>query len=444
MTVPRERFASRLGIIATMIGAAVGLGNVWRFPYMVGRYGGIAFVMVYLLLAVTIAIPALMAEWSLGRETRKGTVGAFEVAGLPGGRWAGWLFFITMIGASGYYSNAIGWVGYHMVAELLTPFGRPLDGSHILPPEEGLDLRSFGLQIAASWTIIIAASLVLLKGLRRGIEHISRWITPILFLGLIVLIVRSVTLPGAGAGIREFLHFDPTSLSGAVVVAALGQVVFSVGLGGIFMIVYGSYLDDGEPLGRLAVATLAGDTQAGVMAGLAIFPAVFAFGLEAGSGPGLIFSTLPQVFAQIPLGWIFGATFFGALLGVAFLSAIAGLEVVITGLTDNTRLDRRTATWTTALVVMAVAIPPMINLRIFVPWDLTFGSGAQTLGALTAVVTLGWALSRSAALAQIAGPDPSTFHRLLFAWIRYVIPAAMIAVGLWWLLTDVLGAVQGV
>ncbi len=444
MTAPRERFTSSLGIVATMVGAAVGLGNVWRFPYMVGRYGGIAFVLVYLLLAATIAIPALMAEWSLGRHTRKGTVGAFEVAGLPGGKWAGWLFFVTMIGASGYYTNAIGWVGYHMLAELLTPLGRPLDGSHILPPEEGFDLRSFGLQLAASWSIIIVGSLVLLKGLRKGIERASRWLTPVLFLGLVVLIARSLTLPGAGAGLREFLRFDPGSLTGAVMVAALGQVVFSVGLGGIFMIVYGSYLDDSEPLGRYAVITVAGDTLAGIMAGLAIFPAVMAFGLEPGSGPGLIFSTLPEVFSRIPMGWLFGTIFFGALLGVAFLSALAGYEVIITGLTDNTRLTRRTATWITAGVVMAVAIPPMINLRVFVPWDLTFGSGAQTLGALTAVVTVGWALSRSTALAQLAGPNPTAFNRVLYAWIRYVIPAAMVAVGLWWLLTDVLGTIQNV
>jgi NSS family neurotransmitter:Na+ symporter len=144
------------------------------------------------------------------------------------------------------------------------------------------------------------------------------------------------------------------------------------------------------------------------------------------------------------MGWLFGTTFFGALLGVSFLSALAGYEVVITGLTDNTGLSRRAATWTTAAVVMAVAIPPMINLRVFVPWDLTFGSGAQTLGALTAVVTVGWALSRSAALAQLAGPNPSTSDRLLYAWIRYVIPGAMVTVGLWWLLTDVFGAIQGV
>jgi NSS family neurotransmitter:Na+ symporter len=298
--------------------------------------------------------------------------------------------------------------------------------------------------MAASWTIVIAASLVLLRGLRRGIERVSRWLTPILFVGLVVLIVRSVTLPGAGAGIREFLDFDMSNLSGAVVVAALGQVVFSVGLGGIFMIVYGSYLDEHEPLGRLAVATVTGDTLAGLMAGLAIFPAVFAFGLEAGSGPGLVFSTLPEVFARIPMGWLFGTTFFGALLGVSFLSAMAGYEVIITGLTDNTGLTRRAATWICAGMVVAVGVPPMTNLRIFVPWDLTFGSGAQTLGALTAVVTAGWALSRSTALAQLAGPEPGTFHRLLLAWIRYAIPTAMLTVGLWWLLTDVLGAVQGV
>jgi NSS family neurotransmitter:Na+ symporter len=444
LSAPRERFASRLGIIATMVGAAVGLGNVWRFPYMVGRYGGMAFVLVYLLLAAAIAMPALMAEWTLGRETRRGTVGAFEAAGLPGGKWFGWLFFVTMIGAAGYYTNAIGWVAYHMLAEVLTPFGRPLDGAHILPPEQGFDLRSLVLQVVASWTIIVAASLVLVKGLRRGIERTSRWITPVLFTGLLILIARSLTLPGAGAGLRDFLHFDPSALSGAVVVAALGQVVFSVGLGGVFMVVYGSYLNDKEPLGRLAFITVGGDTMAGLMAGLAIFPAAFAFGLEPGSGPGLLFSTLPEIFGRMPVGWLFGTLFFGALLGVAFLSAIAAYEVAITGLTDNTKLDRRAATWITAVAVAAAGLPPMLKLRVFVPWDLTFGSGAQTVGALTAVVTVGWALSRSAALAQLGGPDPSPAHRALYVWIRFAIPAAILSVGLWWLLTDVLGTVQGI
>jgi NSS family neurotransmitter:Na+ symporter len=283
---------------------------------------------------------------------------------------------------------------------------------------------------------------VLLRGLRSGIERVSRIVTPLLFVGLLVIIVRSLTLPGAGEGLRWYiLRFDPSDLTGGVALAALGQVVFSVALGGTFMVTYGSYLNPDDKLGRNAIWTVAGDTGAGLLAGLAIFPAVFAMGLEPGSGPGLIFETLPRVFAQIPGGWAFGTLFFLALGGAAYLSAVAAFEVLIAGLTDNTSLDRRRATWTVAALVFLLALPPMINMRIFVPWDLTFGSGFQTLGALVAVVAVGWALKRGAVLGELAGGDPSRSTLLLYYWIRFVIPAAIVAVGVWWLLTEVLGVV---
>lgn len=137
----RETFTSRFTLLATMVGVAVGLGNVWRFPYMVGRYGGAAFVLLYLAFAVVIGIPALMAEWTLGRHTRRGTVGAFQRAGLPGGRVLGWIFFGVVTAATAYYTNAIGWMVFHGLAGLLTPLGAPLVGGDILPPNEGFSLR---------------------------------------------------------------------------------------------------------------------------------------------------------------------------------------------------------------------------------------------------------------------------------------------------------------
>jgi NSS family neurotransmitter:Na+ symporter len=189
------------------------------------------------------------------------------------------------------------------------------------------------------------------------------------------------------------------------------------------------------------VLTAAGDTLAGLLAGLAIFPAVFAFGLEPGSGPGLLFATLPRVFAQIPAGWLFGFLFFTGLFGAAYLSDVASFEVLIAGLTDNTRLSRTAATWIAAALVYAFAIPPMINMRVFVPWDLTFGSGMQTLGALLAVLTVGWCIKRSDALAELAGKGLAP--RWLLLWIRFVIPGAILAVGLWWAATDLLGVASG-
>jgi NSS family neurotransmitter:Na+ symporter len=415
-----------------MIGVAVGLGNVWRFPYMLGSYGGAAFLLVYLVAALAIGVPALMAEWALGRHTRRGTVGAFERAGLPGGRAVGWFFFVVVTAATAYYVNVIGWVAWHGVVELTTPLGRPFEGAWILPPDTGVAPRSMALQGLFTAAVIGGSAAVLLRGLRGGIERASRVLTPLLFVGLLVLVVRSMTLPGAGAGLRWLLHVDPAALTPNVMLAALSQVIFSLALGGTFMVVYGSYLDEDERLGPSAVFTVLGDTGAGLLAGLAVFPAVFALGMEPASGPGLLFATLPAVLAQVPGGWAVAAVFFLALGGAAFLSAVAAFEVLVAGLTDNTRLSRPTAVWTMAATVFLLAIPPMTNMEVFVPWDLTFGSGMQTLGALVAAVTFGWALDRGTALAALASRSPTGLHRALHLWIRFVIPLAILTVGGWW------------
>ncbi|MFQ5679595.1 MAG: sodium-dependent transporter [Gemmatimonadota bacterium] len=452
----RATFGSRFGTLAVMVGVAAGLGNVWRFPYMAGRFGGSAFVLVYVLAVLLIGIPALVAEWTLGRHTRRGTVGAFEKAGLPGGRQVGWLYFGLMGAAVGYYTAVLGWVVYHAAGQVAAALGLSLDAAAILPPAAGFDLRSFLLQAACTGLVLLACALVLLKGLRRGIEVASRWLTPFLFLALFVLILRAVTLPSAMAGIDWYiLRFDPGQLSGRVVVAALGQAVFSLSLGGTFMVAYGSYLNAGDDLRSDALWTASGDTLAGLLAGLAIFPAVFALGLEPDSGPSLLFSTLPGVFDALPAGWLFGLLFFAGLFGAAYLSDIAGLEVMIAGLVDNTRLDRRQAVWLAVGLGFLVSLPPTLNTRIFVPWDLTFGSGAQTVGVLLAVLTVGWAMRRADVLRELmagAAPPARSAWRSgagwwlrttgLYVWIRYVIPIVLLLVGAWWLLTDVLGIVR--
>ena len=443
----RETFATRLGVLASMIGVAVGLGNVWRFPYMAGRYGGAAFILAYALAALAIGVPALMAEWALGRHTRRGTVGAFERAGLPAGRRVGWFFFAVVTAATAYYVNVIGWVVWHGVAVAAGP---GLDGGWILPPETGFSGRALGLQLVATTAILGVAAAVLVRGLRAGIERVSTVVTPLLFGALLLVAVRSLTLPGSAAGVAWLLAFEPGDLTPGVALAGLSQVVFSVALGGTFMVVYGSYLDADHRLGPDALYTVLGDTGAGLLAGLAIFPAVFALGLEPAEGPGLLFSTLPDVFARMPWGRAVGTLFFGALAAVAFLSAVAALEVLVAGLTDNTRLTRRQATrWMTAGVLL-VAVPPMLSMQVFVPWDLTFGSGMQTLGALVAALTFGWALDRGAALrALVAGPErvggrsgdveavagDGRRIRLLYLWIRWVIPGVILAVGVWWVLS---------
>jgi NSS family neurotransmitter:Na+ symporter len=258
-------------------------------------------------------------------------------------------------------------------------------------------------------------------------------------------VLRSVTLPGAMDGVRWFiLKFRLADLTPGVMVAALGHMVFSLSLGGTFMVVYGSYLDRNEPVARPAVWTVIGDTGTSLLAGFAIIPAVFALGLEPGQGPGLLFSTLPKVFAAIPLGALFGLLFFLGLAGAGYLSDIAALEVLVAGLTDNTGLSRTRAVWLMAGATFLIAIPPTVNNGIFIPWDLTFGSGMQTLGALLAVITVGWCMSRGAALAELTSGGERPVPIWIYYWIRFGIPVAILSVGIWWLLSSVFHAFTAV
>lgn len=443
--MPRETFGSRFGTIMTMIGVSVGLGNVWRFPYMAGSFGGAAFVLVYLLLVLAVGVPALMTEYALGRHARRGTVGAFAAGGLPLGRAAGWFLFAVVVAATAYYSAVMGWVLYFAVGELVHLAGLDFQPAAILPPERGFEIRSFLLQLACTATVLAGCGLVLTKGLRAGIERASTIIMPSLFLILLMLVARSLTLAGSGAGVHWFiLRFDWADLTPAVMLAALGQVVFSLSLGGTFMVVYGSYLSDRDSLARTAAWTAAGDTGAAMLAGLAIIPAVFALGMTPGQGPGLVFATLPQVFDTIPAGPFFGLLFFAGLFGAGFLSDVAALEVLVAGLTDNTGIGRTRAVWIMAGAAFLLSIPPTVNTSVFVVWDLTFGSGMQTFGALLAALTVGWCMQRSAALRALSVGGSPPVPAWLYAWIRFGIPAGILTVGIWWLLTSVVGSVQAV
>jgi NSS family neurotransmitter:Na+ symporter len=434
----RETFTSRFGLLMTMVGAAVGLGAVWRFPYMAGRFGGAAFVLFYLAVMLLIGIPALMAEWSLGRSTGRGTLGAFERGGFPGGRYVGGFLFGIVFFATGYYSNAVGWVAFHALGEAAKPLGLNFQPGAILPPESGFNHVSLVLQMLMTVLVISACGLVLIKGLRRGIERASKIIVPSLFIILLVLIARAVTLPGAGEGIKWYIgSFRFHDLTPANMAAALGMAFFSLSLGGTFMVIYGSYMERSTPIPRNAVFTGVSASLAGILAGFAIFPAVFAFGLEPASGPGLIFTTLPRTFDQMPAGWLFGLLFFLGLFGAAFLSDVAAFEVLVGGLVDNSRLSRRRAVVLACCVVFVLSILPMINYRVFIPWDLMFGSGMQALGSLLAVLTAVWCFRRAEALKELSAGSPRPFPKWLYWWLRVAVPVAILIVGLNWLLTTV-------
>ena len=445
MSPTRETFASRFGTMMSIVGVALGLGNVWRFPYMVGKFGGAAFVLFYVFISIVIGVPALMAEFALGRQTRRGPLGAFAGAKLPFGKQVGWFFFIIVIAATGYYSAVIGWVLYYAVGQAVSVVAPSFDAAAILPPDTGFVLKSYVLQMICTGVVIVSCALVVHRGVRSGIERASKIIVPTLMVVILVLMVRSLTLPGAMKGVEWYiLKVQWSDLNANVMVAALGHAIFSLSLGGTFMVVYGSYLDEKENLARPALWTVFGDTTSSLLAGFAVIPAVFALGLEPTSGPGLIFSTLPKVFAAIPAGALFGFLFFAGLLGAGFLSDIGAFEALVAGITDNTKLSRGRAVVLSSIAIFLVALPPTINNGVFIPWDLTFGSGMQTLGALVAVLAVGWSMNRSQALKQLAAENADAAPMWLFYWIRFGIPIAIITAGTWWLLSNVTGTVKAV
>jgi len=442
---PRETFKSRLGGLMTIVGVSIGLGHVWRFPYMVGKFGGAAFVLFYTVVSVVIGVPALMTEFALGRHTRRGPVGAFELGGFPFGRQVGWFFFFVVTAATGYYSAVIGWVLYYTIGQLAQAGNIAFDAAAILPPDHGFVLRSFVLQMICTAIVLLACAAALLKGVRKGIEVVSSVILPAMTIVTVLVMVRALTLPGAMAGVRFYLlEFRFSDLTANVMAAAIGHAIFALSLGGTFMVVYGSYVHAEERLARPAWWTVIGDTGSSLIAGLAVIPAVFAFHLEPAAGPGLIFNTLPKVFAAMPVGWLFGALFFISLLGAGYLSDIGAVEVLVAGLTDNTRMTRRQAVWWMSAACFLLAIPPCINNAIFVPWDLTFGSGMQTLGSLLAVITVAWCMNRAAALQELFGAGDRPVPMWVFYWIRFGIPVVIIGVGVYWLLTQVFRIVSGV
>ncbi len=405
-----------------MIGVAVGLGNVWRFPYMMGQHGGGAFLVLYVLAVIFFGVPALMAEWTLGRATRRGPPAAYTMSGIPGGRLVGLLVFVIVGMATSYYVLVIGWVFLFLFRSLTTGFS-PDDASSALGAM--LD-GGFVRQAVATVGVLISCGIVVLAGLKRGIERVSGVIVPVFFLLTLALLVRSLTLPGAAQGVRYLLTFDPAAISTMTVLAVIGQAAFSLALGGTFMVIYGAYLDSSMPLVPLAIQTAAGDLLASLLAAFLVVPAVFAAGIEVSSGPTLLFETLPVVFAAIPRGNLVAAVFFLSLGLVAFLSAVGAIEVLVTAVVDLLGWSRSRATWVIVTVEALLAIPAMLSLDYLAKSDLIWGSTGQPLGSLCALVGVAWFLGRARVLEASGLADRGRLAFVWLFWIRYVVPVGVV------------------
>lgn len=441
VSVPRGLWGSRVGFILAAAGSAIGLGNVWRFPTTVGRSGGAAFVLLYLGCVLLIGLPIMLAELAIGRATRRNPVGAF--AALSGGglwRWVGALGVVTGIGILSYYSVVAGWTIGYFLYDVGGTFGSVPSEEYVKQAFTAL-ISNPTMALALHGVFMAATMVVVLGGVKGGIERAAKVLMPVLLAILLLLVLRSVTLPGASVGLEFYLKPDFSKVSFATVMEAMGQAFFSLSLGMGAMITYGSYLSEKSDLHTSALWVVSADTAIALLAGLAIFPALFTFpGLSPAEGPGLIFVVLPNVFDKIPGGLIFGAGFFLLLLIAALTSSISLLEVPVAYLIDERGWTRRRAVVVLGTLAFVLGIPsalghgavgwltslPGIGVSFLDAMDTIFAKYSLTVGGLLLALFVGWRWGVEAALAEIAFARAPRVNGLMFRLlVRFLCPLAI-------------------
>ncbi len=417
-------FRGRLTFILAATGAAVGLGNIWRFPFVTGENGGGAFLLPYLLAVVLLAGPAMLIEIAAGRSTRRGVAGTFTSAA-HFGRWPGLLIAIGALGLVSYYLVVTGWaLGYfvHAVAGSHPSFADFTSGNN--------SLWYFGLATTVS-------ALVVVLGVNRGIETMSRWLVPGLFLMLIALAVYALSLSSRDEALRFYLSPDFGELSRPIVwIRAAGQAFFSVGVGMGVLITYGAYASDRERLVASTAAVVLADVVVALLAGFVIFPLAFSYGTDVGAGPELAFETLPRAFEGFGpfASYAVAVGFYLALSVAAVTSAVSLIETVTSALGDATALNRRQAVAVTTIATVVLGVPSALSytsaefrlgdLLYFEVMDTAIGTIGLAVGALVTTVILAWP-GRSRVLGALRGSGLAGQASVWFA--RWVVPTAIAA-----------------
>jgi NSS family neurotransmitter:Na+ symporter len=432
----RDHFASKIGFVLAAAGSAIGLGAIWKFPYMAGTNGGSVFVLLFIIGTFLIGLPILLAEFVLGRKGQADAVTSFKRL-KPGKNWflIGWSgFFFSFIILS-FYSVVGGWI--------LSYLGRALMFS-LDNKGESYYGELFGTIISNPWEVLIGQAVFMILtviivrgGIEGGIERASRIMMPALLIFFVVLVVRSLTLDGAMEGVKFMFVPDWSYLNAQTMLLALGQAFFSLSVGVAGMMTYASYLPKDQKLGSSAFSVSMLNIGISLMAGLVIFPAVFALGYSPNEGPGLVFIILPAVFEQLPFGAFFMLMFFILLLFATLTSSISMLETVVSIGIKNAYDKRKRAAWIYGLVIFLVGIPSALSFGVFADIKIfgkTFFDFADFLtssiglpvGALLISIFAGYIVKKSELIEEL-NISPVTFNTWYFI-VRYLAPIAIILV----------------
>lgn len=434
----REQWSSRIGFILSSAGAAIGLGAIWKFPYVTGQSGGGAFLLLFILFTLLIGLPMLISEFIIGRGSGKEAVSAYKKLA-PSSFWTltGKLGVIGCFLLLSFYSVVGGWVLTYTVMSL----GGKVIGT-------GADYGAMFGQITSSPMITIGGLAVFLlinivviaSGIQNGIEKASKYMMPLLFIFFIVLVIRSLTLDGAMEGVRFFLQPDFSKITGEAVLYALGQSFFSLAVGFSCMVTYSSYLNKSVSIPTSAGSVALMNIFVSVLAGLAIFPVVFAFGFEPTAGPGLLFIVLPSVFSQMPFGELFLFMFLLLFLFATLTSAFSLLEIIVAAFLEN-GASRKMVTWIAGVTVFIAGIPAALSSSlladvkifdktVFDATDYLVSNIMLPLGNLLIALFIAWKMNEQLVkkefmLGQSLAPSTYTTWQLLMKWI---VPLTIIVV----------------
>jgi neurotransmitter:Na+ symporter, NSS family len=439
----RDSFSNSFGVIAAAAGSAIGLGNIWRFPYVTGESGGGAFLIIYLFFVLAIGIPVMTSEFVIGRVTQRNPYGAFRKIS-PSKPW----YLIGLMGIAAafmilaFYTTVAGWTLEYFYQALTGNLTGKTD-SQLTEMFDSFQKGSFRPLL---WFLIFMSftALIILSGVKKGIERYTKILTPLLFVLLILLCVRSLTLKGSGEGLRFLFHPDFSKITPKVILEALGQAFFSLSIGMGTLITYGSYIRKNENLASSALFVGFADTIIAVIAGIAIFPAVFALGGSPASGTGLVFIVLPGIFDKMPFGDIFALFFFILLAVAALTSTISMLEVIVAYLVEELRMTRRKATIAATLSVSVLGIVTVLslgslgNIKLIGRNIFDFLVFATTnvmlpLGGLCIVLFIGWFYSPALTKKELSndGQLKAAYLPLFMFIVKFIAPVAIAMVFLY-------------
>lgn len=437
-----NKFNTRLGVLAATVGSAIGLGNIWRFPYEAGVHGGGAFLVIYLFFVLLIGVPVMCAEFMIGRSTGCDVYAAFSR--FKGGRnWrvVGWIGILAAFLIVGFYSVVAGWTTEYIYQSVI--------GFGGVDTPEGLHDRFAAFSsdtwkpLFWTWIFLGANYIVLIRGVEKGIEKISNILLPLFFVILLAFMVNSLSLSKAEEGLEFLFHPDFSAITPSVVLGALGQAFFSLSLGLGCMITYASYFKVDTPLVRTATTSAFLDTMVAIMAGVIIFPAVFTFGHEPSAGPQLVFEILPSIFQNMNGGMVWSTLFFILLFVASLTSTISMFEIIIAYLVRSRGMRRSAAVNLTVAIVVVLstlcslsfgplADIKLFSLNIFNLFDYLSSNLCLPVGGILISIFVGWVIDRKRVRRELIGRHPTAMKRKVVSAIifclRYVAPVGIGAV----------------